>query len=358
MNVIVANERKDELNSLRVDIIKSVEGVYSVDEIIGMFTNFFFNKILIDITAISNYSDYSNLKKLFEAVNTNKVILLLSDNDICKSKEFISDLITLGIYNFTLNIEEVMELYNNPKSFNDVSDLQIAKNSYDINREIDEQNGYIKEKEFTFEDFTLPNEYDGNKKIIGVVNLTEHAGSTTLVVQMVKQLNIEYKAIGIEMNKQDFIFFNTPMIYSCTSKEDVLRKIKEHQDVDAVIVDLNTYDYKDFCTDVIYLIEPGTIKLTKLIRRNGKIFEELSGEKIVLNRTNIEEKEISEFEVESNCKIFIAVSNFRDNLNRVFSVDKLLFKLGYVKMLAQEDKKVEEEIEEEPKKMWFFRKKK
>ena len=31
---------------------------------------------------------------------------------------------------------------------------------------------------------------DRNKKIIGVVNLTEHAGATTLVVQMIKQLNI------------------------------------------------------------------------------------------------------------------------------------------------------------------------
>ena len=153
---------------------------------------------------------------------------------------------------------------------------------------------------------------------------------------MIKQLNINYKAIGIEMNKQDFIFFNTPYLYSCTSREDVLKKIKEHKDVDAVIIDLNNVDYKEFCTDVIYLIEPGTIKLTKLIKGNSKVFVELSGEKIILNRTNMDDKQVSEFEVESKIKVFSVVSNFRDNLDRVISVDRLLTKMGYTKCLKEE----------------------
>jgi len=330
MNVIVLNEKK-ELNNLNIDVIKNVDGIYSVEELIGMFTNFFFNKMILDITAIKDYSDYSNLKKLFQTVDGNKVIVYL--NDISNTKEFISDLITLGVYNFTTNYDEIITLFNSPKRFDDVKDLQISKNTYDINSEIDESLGVNQEKEFTFEDFILPGEYDGDKKIIGVVNLTSHAGATTLVVQMIKQLNINYKAIGIEMNKQDFIFFNTPYLYSCTSREDVLKKIKEHKDVDAVIIDLNNVDYKEFCTDVIYLIEPGIIKLTKLIKGNSKVFEELSGEKIILNRTNMDDKQVSEFEVESKIKVFSVVSNFRDNLDRVISVDRLLSKLGYTKCL-------------------------
>lgn len=329
MNVIVSNERKNELNSLSIDIIKSVEGIYTVDELIDMFTNFFFNKMILDVTAIKDYNDYNNLKKLFESIDSKKIILYL--NDISNNENFISDLVTLGVYNFTINYNEILELFNNPREYKDVSNLQISKSSYDINKEIDDELGINQEKEFTFEDFVLPDKYNGNKKIIGVVNLTEHAGATTLVVQMVKQLNIKYKAIGIEMNKQDFIFFDTPNLFSCTSKEDVLRKIKEHQDADAVIVDLNNIDSKEFCTDVIYLVEPGTIKMTKLIRRNGKIFEELSGEKIVINRTSMDDSQITEFEVESKIKVFSVVSNFRDNLNRVISVDKLLVKLGYTK---------------------------
>ena len=331
MNVIVANEKKNELSTLNIDIIKTVDGEHTVDELIGMFTNFFFNKMILDVTSIKDYNDYSNLKKLFTNIDASKVILYL--NDSTNNKEYISDLVTLGVYNFTINFNEIIELFNNPKTYNDVASLQISKNTYDVNKEIDEQLGINQEKEFTFEDFTLPGEYDGNKKIIGVINLTSHAGATTLVVQMVKQLNINYKAIGIEMNKQDFLFFTVPNIYSCTSREDVLRKIKEHQDVDAVIVDLNEYDKNEFCTDIIYLLEPGIIKTGKLLKRNGRALSDLSGEKIVLNRTNLDDSNINEFEEELKIKIFSSVSNFRDHLDRVISVDKLLSKLGYTKCL-------------------------
>lgn len=329
MNVIIYNKRK-ELSNLNIDIIKSVEGEYTVEEIIGMFTNFFFNKMILDITSIKDYTNYSNLKKLFSNIDGSKVIVVL--DDITNNKEYISDLITLGVYNFTIDYNEITELFNNPKNYNDVKSLQISKSTYDINQEIDNELGVNQEKEFTFKDFILPDEYDGNKKIIGVVDLTSHAGATTLVVQMIKQLNIKYSAIGIEMNKQDFIYFNTPNIYSCTNKDEVLRKIKEHQDVDAVVVDLNEYDYKEFCTDILYLIEPGVIKITKLLKKNGKIFQDIDGEKIILNRTNMDEKQVMEFESETNIKIFCVVSNFRDNIDRVISVDKLLVKLGYTKL--------------------------
>ncbi len=354
MNVIIANKKKQELNNLKIDIIKSVDGIYTVDELIGIFTNFFFNKMILDISSIKEYDNYTNLKKLFESVDTNKVILLLENNEICNKKEFISDLITLGVYNFTTNVNEIMELYNNPKCYNDVSNLQVQKNAYDINAQIDADLNINQKEDFTFKDYILPGEYDGNKKIIGIVNLTEHAGATTLAVQMVKQLNIKYKALGLEMNKQDFLFFNTPMLYSCMSKEDVLRKIKDHQDTDAIIVDLNNYNPKEFCTDVLYLVEPGTIKINKLINKNGKIFEELSGEKIVLNRTNMDSNNISEFEVETNTKIFITISNFRDNIERVISVDRLLHKMGFTKCLDEDIKKDKISI----KKSWLFSKRK
>ena len=101
MNVIVSNERRNELNNLNIDIIKSVEGVYSVEELIGMFTNFFFNKMILDITSVKDYNDYSNIKKLFTNIDSSKVIVYL--NDVTNNKEYISDLITLGVYNFTIN---------------------------------------------------------------------------------------------------------------------------------------------------------------------------------------------------------------------------------------------------------------
>lgn len=40
MNVIVANENKSLLSSLDIDVIKSIDGVFSVDEIINTFDGF------------------------------------------------------------------------------------------------------------------------------------------------------------------------------------------------------------------------------------------------------------------------------------------------------------------------------
>lgn len=41
MNVIIANEARDMLSQLNIDVIKSVTGVHSADEIVEMFRNFF-----------------------------------------------------------------------------------------------------------------------------------------------------------------------------------------------------------------------------------------------------------------------------------------------------------------------------
>ena len=57
MNVIVSNKQKNLLNSLDVDVIKSINGEFSADELIGTFSNFFFNRMFLDITALKDYMD-------------------------------------------------------------------------------------------------------------------------------------------------------------------------------------------------------------------------------------------------------------------------------------------------------------
>ena len=64
MNVIVSNKNDGLLNTLDVDIIKSINGEFTADEIIGTFSNFFFNRMFLDITAIKGYKDISNIQKL------------------------------------------------------------------------------------------------------------------------------------------------------------------------------------------------------------------------------------------------------------------------------------------------------
>ncbi|MDD2518517.1 MAG: hypothetical protein PHG18_01350, partial [Bacilli bacterium] len=79
MNVIVTNRYKSMIQNLEIDIIKEMNGEFEVDEIISTFQNFFFQRMILDITAIKNYNEIKNLQKLSMALNMDKVILLLDD---------------------------------------------------------------------------------------------------------------------------------------------------------------------------------------------------------------------------------------------------------------------------------------
>ena len=64
MNVIVSNKYTEVLKTLDIEIIKSLEGEHGIDEIISIFDNFFFSRMILDITSIKNYKDISNLSYL------------------------------------------------------------------------------------------------------------------------------------------------------------------------------------------------------------------------------------------------------------------------------------------------------
>ena len=121
MNVIICNQRKELLTNLNIDIIKTLEGQYDVDEIINTFKNFYYQRMILDITALKNYSDIKTLQKLSISLDMDKLILLLDDSEESSSPGYLSKLISMGIYNFTRNIEGVLYLYNNPNSYRDVA---------------------------------------------------------------------------------------------------------------------------------------------------------------------------------------------------------------------------------------------
>ena len=121
MNVIISNKNSEILNKLDIEVIKRMDGEYEIDEIIETFQNFFFNKMIIDITAIKNYQDISVIQKLSMSFDMNKVILLLDPSSNQATPEYISKLISTGIYNFTTNLEGIVYLFNNPNSYKDVA---------------------------------------------------------------------------------------------------------------------------------------------------------------------------------------------------------------------------------------------
>ena len=54
MNVIISNKQSEQLSNLDIDIIKSISGLYDAFEIVEMFKNFFFNMMILDVTALKN----------------------------------------------------------------------------------------------------------------------------------------------------------------------------------------------------------------------------------------------------------------------------------------------------------------
>ena len=120
MNVMVYNKYKDLLLGLKLDVMKSMEGVFNVDEIIDTFANFYYDKMILDITAIRDYQNTDNLQKLAMNINMENVILLLDDNEQTNTKGYLSKLISLGIYNFTRNADGINYLLVHPHTYRDV----------------------------------------------------------------------------------------------------------------------------------------------------------------------------------------------------------------------------------------------
>ena len=80
MNVVVANKYQTLLANLNIEVMKTMYGEYDVEEIISTFQTFFYNRMILDITAIRNHEDIRVIQKLSISLDMSKVILLLDDS--------------------------------------------------------------------------------------------------------------------------------------------------------------------------------------------------------------------------------------------------------------------------------------
>ena len=309
MNVIIANEAKNTLANLDVDVIKSLNGVYTADELVDMFKNFFFARMILDITAIRDYDDISNIQKISMNLDASKIILVLPATQEMSSSTFLSKIISMGIYNFTTNLEGIKYLLEHPNSYKDVAHIQqLSDVSSTINDSV--MNG---------------------TQIIGIKNVTDHAGATTFIYILKKELERIYgmSVYAIEINRHDFAYFNDKNMISTTSMElsNTLLKLK---DATVILIDLNDSTDTSSCGDVLYLIEPSMIKLNKLIRRNRNIFSTLKGKKIVLNKSMLTNNDVSDFEYEIRTKVFYNMPPLNER-GKNDIVNDLLAKIGLLK---------------------------
>lgn len=340
MDSVVENKYKNVLSSLNIEVSKKLDGEYDAEEIVSAFQNFFFNKMFLDITAIKNYKDITNLQKLSMAIDMDKVILLLDkDDEISDSNLFLSQLVGMGIYNFTKDENALMYLYNNPNVYRDVAYYQNTNNVNLENIPLDTEDD---------NSINIP-----SKKILGIKNITTSAGATTLCYAIKKVLSSYYNVKVIELDKEELKYFNDPETISIKN-EQLENTIKNNNDTDMFIIDLNKSSKDSICSEILYLIEPTTIKLNELSMVNPKIFNDLKGKNIILNKSLLDSNDIANFEVESKLKVFYNLRPFNDKKDVSNIILPLLSKIGYVKEEITEDNPIEEEEEDKSIKKSFF----
>lgn len=313
MNVIVGNVQRNVLSGLDIDIIKSISGEYEASEIVEMFKSFFFNKMILDVTAIRDFRNIKNYQIIAMGLDVEKIIFFLPEGtEVCTSN-FLSKLVSMGIYNFTTNLEGIKYLLGHPNSYKDVAHIQ----------QLNEVSTVITQK------------IENGSKIIGIKNVTDHAGATTFVYILKKELKAHFgdTVIAIEVNKNDFQYFGDKNMISVP--EDQLRAtLAKYAGASVILVDLNDCHDDSSCGDVLYLLEPTVIKLNKLMRRNRNIFSKLDGKKIVLNKSLLTNKDITDFEYEAKTRVFYNMPPL-DERKKNPVVEDFLSRLGLLEKTEQ-----------------------
>ena len=178
MNVMVYNKFKDLLKGLNIEVMKSLEGVYNVDEIIDTFTNFYYDKMILDITAIREYQNTDNLQKLAMNISMDKVILLLDDTPETNDEKFITKLVSLGIFNFTKNVNGISYLMVHPHTYKDVVNIHAINDPSSQGSVGVTPIDTVAPKEEKKEEIAVNN---GRMRIIGFKDVTNHAGATSVI---------------------------------------------------------------------------------------------------------------------------------------------------------------------------------
>jgi hypothetical protein len=57
MNVVVVNQQEASVTNLGIEIIKSMRGCFTTDELIGTVSNFYFLRMIMDVTALQNFEE-------------------------------------------------------------------------------------------------------------------------------------------------------------------------------------------------------------------------------------------------------------------------------------------------------------
>ena len=82
---------------------------------------------------------------------------------------------------------------------------------------------------------------------------------------------------------------------------------------------------------MLYLIEPSTIMLNMMVKRDRNILDKIKGRKVLLNKSLLDSNDVRDFEGEARCSIFHNICPLDDKKDRHRVLDELLNKLGFDK---------------------------
>jgi len=369
MNVIVSNKQKQVLDNANIDAIKELNGLFKVDDLIINFKNYFFTKMVVDATSIVEFANPNVLKRLAEGIGAEKLVILLPSKPE-PPRKFLKLLITLGIYNFSSNINDIVNFVQNPNTYDDVKEYleeTVSNNFYQTNNNFDNSNNYdvdhdindnYMDDSYNESDNTLNtvhnylNSYDGdyqennsfgmevannnfignnfnddNKYILGIKNVTNHAGTTTLIYMLKNTLEhiFNKKVLALEFKTRDFTYFRSQSMLSVT--EDNLESTIKNSDCDIILLDLNNNDYVSLCNDIIYLVEPSIISVNRLISENRMAFASLKDKKVVLNKSLISNDDVNKFSQEAGISFYYVIPPLNDRVGNSI-IENFVNKLG------------------------------
>lgn len=319
MFIVIKNENSNIINNLSLNVVKTLVGEFTRKDLDNELYMVSYEKVIVDISSIKNYYDDNYLFGFLQYFNDpSKIIILLNDSFVANSKLFLTNLINHGYYNLATSDGALSKLIERENTFEDVKHYT---EGYDFLK----SDSIVSGRE-------VNNSFETDKMIIGIENGIPHSGATTLMYMLVKELSKDLRVKGIEMNGNDSKYFNDDRIISCESRVQFQTIVMSLKDIDVFVVDLNGSDVKQLCNKVIYLVEPGTIKVNKLMKGERANYNNLVNTNIVLNRSNLSDVEVKSFEYETGLSV---VGNI-PNLNERNEIDGSL--RGLVKFLNVKNK--------------------
>ena len=317
MNIIVTNKYKDLIYSANIEILKELNGVFKVGQIVNSFNSIFYKKIIIDATALQDFPKDTVLKELVSSFDKDKLILLLPP-DNPPPKNFLSFLVSINLYNFTDNANGLLELVNKSNKKSDVENYVNEKDEQVTENNSDDSNNDIYNE--------LP-----QKLIIGFNAVTDNSYVTEIIYTIKKELEEKHqkKVIALEIDKRNFVFYNSRDMFSIQGDKVEMFMQNNITDADVVLVDLTNYNNTSICNDVVYLINPSLYEVNKSLFKNRMLFMNLKGKKIIFVNSLLTSSDVTQFAKEANISVYYNLAPINDRIYNE-NITKLLAKMGII----------------------------